>query len=294
MKYDLKSLNQAYHDSDTALTSHMAEMRSNILLDIGYHHPRFDRFANSRAPVFRDKAQRNSVIRITKNHIQYITKFIRNSIQNRAPGGAIIPRNKKELSDSKAAELNSSVWEWQSDLANWNDVVSRLIHNFVVCGETYIKSFWDPDQGPIIGYKVIQKMDDETKEETIEQIPLREGRLIYEVIPPYNLLTDADANCKAEVRHYIVRKQIPRDQLLEDYAGNDEAQDIIKKASSDQYQWFDGVTGIYSETSDSVQVREMFIKPCKDYPEGYYYIYTTSGILNEGELPDGFCIRFEI
>lgn len=291
MKYeDIEDLNKAYQEADSSLTSHMAEIRSNILLDIGYHHPRFDRFANSRSPVFRDKS-RNSVIRITKNHIQYITKFIRNSIQNRAPGGAILPRNKKELSDCKSAELNSSVWEWHKDQSSFSDVISRLIHNYVVAGETYIKTFWDPNQGKVIGYKVRTTTDNKTGEEETEEIPIREGRLVHEVIPPYNMLTDPDANSKQEIKHYIILKQIPRKTLLSDHAGDSEAEEIIKKASTDQYQWFDGVTGIYSETSDSVQIREMYILPCKDYPDGYYYIHTTSGILAEGDLPDGFCIH---
>ena len=289
MPYELNELNTMYQEANTSLQSHMAEIRSNILLDIGYHHPRFDRFANSRAPIFRDKS-RNNVIRITKNHIQYITKYIRNSIQNRAPGAAIIPRNKRELKDNKSAELNSSVWEWQKDVSKFDDALSRIIHNFVVCGESYVKCFWDPDDGKIIGEKIVESYDKSTGDVSVERFPVHEGRLNYEIVPPYNVLTDPDANSKQEVRYYIIRKQIARKNLINDYADDPEKKEIIEKSSSDNYQWFDGVTGIYSETSDSVQIREMYIKPCKDYPEGYFYFYTTAGILEEGPLPDGFCI----
>jgi hypothetical protein len=276
-----------YQQADTSLNSHFAEIRSNILLDVGFHHPRYDKFGNSRAPIFRDKS-RNNMIRITKNHIQYITKHIRNSIQNRAPGGEILPRNRSELKDNKSAQLNASVWEWQADVSNFDEVISNLIHSFVVPGEAYLKAFWDPDQGPIIGVQQAEQYNEDTEEYEIVEIPIREGRLIYEVIPAYNLLTDPDAQSKGEVKWHLIRKQIARKKLEEMYKGDERKLEIVKKSGGDQYQWFDGVTGIYNEMKDGIQLREYFIKPNKDYPNGYYYISTQAGILEEGELPDGY------
>ena len=289
MPYSKDDLNKMYQEADTSLSSHFAEIRSNILLDTGFHHPRFDKQANSRSPVFRDKSK-NNVIRMTKNHIQFITKYIRNSIQNRAPGAAILPRNKSELKDTKSAELNSSVWEWHKEVSNWNEYLSQVIHSFVVCGEAYKKTFWDPDQGPVIGVKIIEEYDESTGEIEITEIPVREGRLVNEMIPAYNMLTDPDANSKADVKWHCVRKQMSRKELLKRYEGDEDKEQIVKSSSSEKFQWFDGVTGIYSDMSDGVQLREFYIKPCKDYPEGYYFYATNSGILEEGPLPDGYPI----
>ena len=288
MPYNLTKLNRMYQESDAALNSHFAEIRSNILLDVGFHHPRFDRYGNQRGVAFRDR-NRSNAIRITKNHIQYITKYIRNSIQNRAPGGAIMPRNKRELRDNKSAQLNRSVWEWHKDISDFDEFLESIIQSFVVEGECYGKIFWDPDQGPVIGMKEIEHVKDDG-DIYYEQVPIREGRLINELVPAYNLLTNPDANCLNDVRWVCIRKQMARKQLEDKYADDPEKLEIVKKSANNRFQFFDAITGIYSDQEDTVQVREYYIKPTNEYPEGYYYFTTQDGILNEGPLPDGFPI----
>jgi len=282
----LSDLNSLYSESDTALNSHFAEIRSNILLDIGYHHPRRDRFSNARGPYFRYQKGK-STIRFTANHIQVITKFIRNSIQNRAPGGAILPQNPKELADQKSAELNLSVYETLKDKNDLSDFYSRLIHDFVVSGECYAKVFYDDKAGKFLGYD--QPVDGEGIP-VGEPTPKWEGDIVYEKLSPYNVLTDPEADSKREVKWLCYRKMISRETLEKKYAGNEEKMKAVKGGADDEHQWFDGVTGIYSDIKDGVQVREFYWKPCQEYPHGYFYFATISGILEEGELPDGFCI----
>src|SRR6478735_10102624 len=101
MAKSIHDLNEMFTRSESALQSHFAEIRTNIMLDAGHHHPKYDRFGGSRMSIFRDMSK-SKKIRITKNHIQVITKFIRNSIQNRAPDGGIFPKNEKELGDQKS------------------------------------------------------------------------------------------------------------------------------------------------------------------------------------------------
>ena len=290
MPLSLNKLNKMYTDADGSLNSHFAEIRSNILLDTGFHHPRYDRYGNNRSPMWRDKGNRSSVIRITKNHIQYITKYIRNSIQNRAPGGQILPRNRRELKDNKSAQLNSSVWEWHKEVSEFDQFLSDCIHSFVVSGELYAKVFWDPNQGPVIGTVIKEEFDEETGEVSIVEIPLREGRLVNEVIPAYNMLTDPDANCLREVKWHMIRKHLAREELEDRYKGDERKLEIIRKSGGQDYKWFNGVTGIYNDMKDSVQIRETYIKPNNDYPNGYFYISTDAGILEDGELPDGYPI----
>ena len=282
----LNDLNSLYSEADTALNAHFAEIRSNILLDIGYHHPRRDRFANARGPYFRQQKGK-STIRFTANHIQVITKFIRNSIQNRAPGGAVLPQNPKELSDQKSAELNLSTYEYLKDKNDLNDFYSKLIHDFVVCGETYAKVFYDMKGGKFLGYETA--VDGEGIP-VGEAVPQWEGDIVYEKLSPYNLLTDPEADSKREVKWVCYRKMIPRKILEDKYAHDESKLKAIAGGADDTFQWFDGVTGIYSDITDGVQVREFYWKPCQEFPNGYFYFSTNSGILEEGELPDGFCI----
>lgn len=283
---DLNDLNKLYNDSDTSLNSHFAEIRSNILLDIGYHHPRRDRFSNSRGPYFRQQKGKTN-IQLTKNHIQNITKFIRNSIQNRAPGGTILPQNEKELADQKSAELNLSVYEYQKEHNDLNDFYARLIHEFVVAGECYAKVFYDVNGGKFLGY---ESEIDEKGRPVGDPMPKWEGGIVYEKLSAYNTLTDPEADCKRENKWLCYRKMIPSKILKKKYEGQPEKLKAIAGGSEEDHQWFDGVTGIYQDIKDGIQVREFYFKPSMEFPNGYFYFSTVSGILEEGELPDGFCI----
>ena len=83
---------------------------------------------------------------------------------------------------------------------------------------------------------------------------------------------------------------IPRKILEAKYAHDETKMKAIDGGADDTFQWFDGVTGIYSDVKDGVQVREFYFKPGQEFPNGYFYFATNSGILEEGELQDGFCI----
>lgn len=283
---NLNDLNSLYQEADTALNAHFAEIRSNILLDIGYHHPRRDQFSSARGPQFRNQKGK-SQIRFTANHIQVITKFIRNSIQNRAPGGAILPQNPKELSDQKSAELNLAVYEYLKTANDLDDFYSKLIHDFVVSGESYAKVFYDVKGGKFLDYETSVDGDGVP---VGEPVPRWEGGIIYEKLSPYNLLTDPEADSKREVKWICYRKMIPRKILEKKYAQDEGKMAAVEGGANDEHQWFDGVTGIYSDVKDGVQVREFYFRPSMEFPNGYFYFSTNAGILEEGELPDGFCI----
>jgi hypothetical protein len=285
MPKTLGELNSLYDKADTSLNTHMAEIRSNILLETGFHHPRYDRWANLRTPTWRDQTK-NRTIRITKNHIQRITKYIRNSIQNRSPDGGIFPRSEHELQDRKAAELNSSVYDYLRDKHKLPRLYGRMIHNYVTCGEQYLKVFWDVKAGKFLGY------DSEIGEdgEIINTTPRWEGGLVYEVIPPYNLFTDTEAQSEEDCSWMMIRKGMDKAKLMDRYTGEEDKLKIIEESGGENYQWFDGLTGLYTNYENFVQLREFYFKPSAEYPNGYFYFCTNAGVLEEGELPDGFPI----
>lgn len=317
MAQSINDLNDWVQRARNALESHFAEIRTNILLDAGNHHPKRERLSQTR--VFRD-ASRQKKIRITKNHIQVITKFIRNSIQNRAPDGGVYPVNEKELADRKAAELNSSVYEWLKTESQLSSVYGKIIHDFVVQGETYTKVFWDPEGGGFAGWEEAEgddadaygsepneeNEDEEDEEDSDEEKEPREeeekkggtrkpkfkGGIVYETIPAYNFLTDPNATSERTNEHVCIIKYIPRKKLLDRYRGDEKKFKIVKNSSRERNNWFDGFTGIYTDSgSDEVELREHYFKPgCPDYPEGGYCFTTDTGILEKGDLPDGFCI----
>ncbi len=105
---DLESL---YLDGEECDKSIFAEMRTNLQLVAGNHYVREgSKFWNRiRTDKQLSSEQR---IKLTKNHIQRVTKIYRNQIESFAPGVAITAANQDEFNDQKAAELNKSYWEY--------------------------------------------------------------------------------------------------------------------------------------------------------------------------------------
>src|SRR5690554_2079051 len=104
----IDELNELYRESEEVDKALFAEQRSNVLLVSGDHYSKgksrfFDRIRNSK------ELSENQKIRITKNHIQKITKIYRNNILSQAPGVKIVPNNMTEIQDQKTAELNDAV-----------------------------------------------------------------------------------------------------------------------------------------------------------------------------------------
>lgn len=287
MPRTINELNSLFQRSDSSLTTHFAEQRTNVLLDTGFHHPRIDRLSNVRSPTVTGLNRRRRHIRITKNHIQKITKHIRNSIQNKAPDGGIFPNNESELSDVKAAELNESVYKYLKEKNSLTSLYAQLVHDFVVIGEVYCKIFWDDQAGDFLGYEQVMGEDGKP---TGEGIPKWTGGIIYEKIMGYNLRTDPEANNEETMKWACNEKTMDRQILLDRYIGNEEKQKLINESGGDNLQYFDGLTGIYTDIQDAVSLREFYFKPSPEYPNGYFYFATERGILEEGELPDGFCL----
>lgn len=257
------------------------------MLDTGFHHPRIDRLSNVRSPTVTGLNRRRRNIRITKNHIQKITKHIRNAIQNKAPDGGIFPNNESELSDMKAAELNESVYEYLKSENSLTSVYAQLIHDFVVIGESYLKVFWDDQAGRFLGYET---QLDEFGEPTGMEIPKWTGGIIYEKIMGFNWRTDPEATSPETCKWGCNEKTMNRQELLDRYIGDEDKQKLIKESGGNNLQYFDGLTGLYTDIEDAVNLREFYFKPSTEYPKGHYYFATERGILEQDELPDGFCI----
>lgn len=318
-RLSIDDLNEMVSRSERSLEAHFAEIRTNILFDIGFHHPKIDS-ARGRG---RDASKKK--IRICKNYIQLITKFIRNSIQNRAPDGGCYPRNEKELSDQKSAELNQSVYEFMKEDSQLASVYAQIVADFVVPGETHTKVFFDPNAGEFLGWESDEsedeEIDDDDNDEESEDedkesdeyeiegdeanpdtIPVKgekrakfAGKIIYERIPPFNLLTDPDADSERTCKWVCIKKYLSRKELMDRYWDSEEKAGIIKRSGKDKVDWFNGFTGNYSDGNENeVELRELFFKPCNDFPEGHFVYFTDAGVLERGTLPDGFPIFSEV
>lgn len=283
----IEELNRRYQEGKTNLSRHFAELRANILLDSGYHHNRRSRLRDGRI----DKTQQKR-IKFTKNHTQVIGRHIENNILNANPGCGFFARHERELQHQKAAELTTSVWEFQREKVCENQKRVELCHDFVVCGELFLKVAWDVNAGRFLGYEQpaepMYMINDDGEEEEVYQEPVAKwtGKLVWERIYPFDVITDPNSRSWDDCRYVTIRKLIPVADLKSQYAFDEEKLEYITDASTDEtYQIFDGLTGQYSEAKEHCLVLETYIKPCINYKNGYYIYYTHEGILEEGELP---------
>jgi len=61
----------------------------------------------------------------------------------------------------------------------------------------------------------------------------------------------------------------------------------IGEGDPDAFVVFDSNKQSYNAEESQILVRYHFFKPCKVYPEGYFYVSTERGVLEEGTLPYG-------
>lgn len=299
----IKELNEIFNESEACDKDLRSEQRTNIQLVAGDHYNRqgsryWNRIRESKqiAPEIR--------LRITKNHMGKITKIYRNAIQAHSPGVGISPKNESEIQDQKAAEQHHAVWQDVKTRHKINKKIRIWIKDFVEIGEVACKVFWDPSAGVQIGW---EPEVDENGEPilTPSQIhpftgqiipgqmqqsdrPVMSGDLVFETIIGPDLRRDANSKSMEESPWMGFAKMVPIKDLKAKYKDDDEKLKYIKEASNDTFRVFEGSNNSYSRTKDLAQIREYYFRPCEEYPNGYFYITTETGILEEAELPFGF------
>lgn len=290
----IDELNQLYFQAENADRAVFAEQRSSILLIAGDHYNNKNSRQWSRIRDSKELSN-DTKLRLTKNHMQKITKAYLNNLVASSPNVKIIPRDEKSAQDRKCAELNQSVWEYSRDKIKFPMKVQALAKDYVDCGETAVKIFWDPNAGDFVGYE--QAIDPLTEEpqtdpETGELMPdeskpVFSGQLKIEQIHPFNLLRDPACTNMDEAAWLGIRKMVNLEDLKA-LVGNDEAKlKMIQPSVRDEYMVFNTSQNSYEKTQNQALVVEYYFRPCSRYPRGYFYITTKHGILFHGELPYG-------
>ncbi len=295
---DIAELNRRYKESESCDSDLFAEQRSNVLLVSGDHYNRKgSRFWNR----IRDNKQLSSEqkIRLTKNHIQKITKTYVNNITSFAPGVMAVPKNESENQDRKAAELNQAVIADLKDRQKVRKKQRQWAKDFIDIGECFVKLSFDRMTGDFRGFEAevdeagMVVMDEMTGQMKPSSRPVFTGAIQFERIFGFNVLRAPSAKCMDESPYLIVRKMVPMKDLKILVGDDEDKLKMIQESSDDTFMVFDGSQGEYTKSKDDALVHEHYIRPCAAYPMGYYFIATMSGILFEGELPFGiFPIKY--
>jgi hypothetical protein len=278
-----------------------AEQRSNLMLVAGNHYSKKSSRFYNRVRNDQNMAKEQK-IRITKNHLQRICKIYENNILSYAPCTVIDPKNESELKDQKAAELNKSVWTDICTRHKMKQKTREIVQDFVRIGETHMKVYWDPNKGKFLGMVPRpMSMDDMPEPEDMEfdedgnpvmpeqeMIPQFSGDIVYERIYGFNLFRAREAKNLDESWFVGLRKMMSVSDLKMIVGDDEEKVSYIQPSKDETYLVFDGNNTNYTEATNECLVLEFYIRPCFDFPNGYFYVYTLTGILWEGELPFGF------
>jgi hypothetical protein len=307
-KHDIGTLNQLYNDADSVDADVFAEMRTNVLLVSGEHYAKKNSKLWSR---IRDSKQLSDEqkLRLTKNHTQRITKTYVNNIVSYTPGVAILPKNETERQDQKAAELNDAVWQDGKEQLDYPERVLDWADDFVNIGEVATKLFWNPNAGPIKHFAqkttpqgenlFIGEDGKETTDPRMDMFsgqPLNKpapgdavfrGALCNEDIYGFNLLRPKNAKSLSKAAWLGLRKMTDIEEVRAWVANDPEKLKMISPDQDKTYIVFDAATGGYGNTENQVLIKEIYFRPSVCYPRGFYYIFTETGILFEGELPFG-------
>lgn len=289
--HKIEDLNRLYSEADQCDQEHFSEQRSNVLLIAGEHYTKRNSKYWNRVRDSKDLSSEQK-LRLTKNHINRIAKFYVNQIMSHAPSVLVAPKNEKELQDQKTAELNNAVWQDLRKRQGLRLKTQSWCKDFIDLGEVALKLFWNPNKGRFMGYQAETDelgnvLTDENGQPTPSKTPVFEGEIEFERIWAFNLLRDPSAKTMDDSAFFIYRKMIDIAKLKALVGDDEEKLKMITEDKDDTYMVFDGNQTNYQKTDKQALLREYYFKPCVDYPQGYYYITTQSGILFEGELPYG-------
>lgn len=293
-KHSLEDLNRLYDEANSCDEELFAEMRSNLLLVSGNHYSRKSSasfFAKARNTARLSDSQK---LRLTKNHIHKIVKHYENAIMSKAPGVTVSPQNDLEMQDRKAAELNLAVWEDAKRRYNLKDKQREWASNFVEIGEVGCFIYYEPNSGALKGYEPLVDeatgltiLDEQGHPVADEKKPIFEGGFTFKTIFGFNVLREPSAMDMRGSKYHIIREMVDRKVLEQAYGDDPAKKKVLGEGDPDAFVVFDTNKRTYSSSKNQILLRYHFFKPCNLYPEGYFYVSTERGVLEEGPLPFG-------
>jgi hypothetical protein len=294
--YNIDKLNKLYGDADAADKETFSHQRSNVLLISGEHYTKRNTKFWNRIRDNKDISG-DQKLRLTKNHIQKITKSYINNIISQSPSVKIVPQNEKELNHQKAAELANSVWQHARSKHNLRKKTQQWAKDFIDLGEFAVKIYFDPNAGKFLGYEAEtdeagNPVMDDGGQMVASKTPRFQGDVVFERVFAFNLLRDPAAKNMDESKVFIIRKMVDVEALRAMVKDDEEKSKKIQETMDGTFVVFDGEE--YKKSEGQALLKEFYFRPSVEFPMGYFYITCESVILFEGELPFGiFPIVYE-
>ena len=287
----IDELNQLFTDGKSADRETYSEMRSNILLSAGEHWNKRGAAFNNRTRSSTDGTEQQK-LRITKNWLHKFLRLYVNHILSKCPGSTTAPQNPTNLQDQKAAELNKKVNDYYKHRYKTRSIIRNMADDFCRIGECALELFHDPDRGYVKGYEAAldesgeQILDEMGEPVADESKPVMTGELVYKRVFGHQIFREAGAKSMSDSPFIGIEELESLPKLKKKYAQDPDKLKLLD-GSKDEFIIFDTEKMGYAKEKDQVSIRKFYFRKCKEYPEGYFYITTQSGILDQGPLPFG-------
>lgn len=293
MDFSLSEMNRLYTEADQCDKDTFSEMRSNILLCAGNHYSKRSRSEVEARILDSRQLTQNQKVRLTMNHIQKAARMSEDFILEQAPGVKCFPQNERETQDVKSAELHNSVLSDIKRQVNFDMETTSDVQDFYQIGEVATKIFFDPSMGVPIDVKQTG-IDPMTGGPTVTNVRTFSGKIVFERVYGFNLLRPRGCTDLQLAPWLMIRKMMPLSELkykLKDVLADKKNSGLLNKlqnrSSQTTFVVFDAHSGDYRTSKDEVLIKELYLRPCAEYPHGYFVIWVDEAILWEGELPGG-------
>lgn len=310
-KYKKDDFYKLFEDGASVDEDIFREMRSNILLVAGDHWKSQNEKMHRR---IKDSSIDESIkIKLTKNHLGAIQDRKKSAVKALAVGVQPYPYNENDLQDQKDAEIARAVWADGIDKESIKEKIAKWTDSLLDMAECFSKTYFDPNDGDLRGYEQLvykgqpvfkdpmtgratllpfdiitqqpfEPMEDKTK-------PIFSGRTKVKVIWPMNVIRAVGAETFEESPYIGIKSMMDIEEIKrlvpKDHEDYESIIKLIGETKETTFKVFDCSKGEYLEAKNQAMLRELYFKPCYDYPRGYFAYLFEDKVIVEGELPYG-------
>lgn len=193
----------------------------------------------------------NKIKRIIRTEITKLTK--------EEPQFYTVPASTEE-SDRAAALAADSISDFLLHSRYFNITRGQATFWVSVCGTGYIKTFYD---------------------ETKKDVDGKQGKIIYEAVSPFHVFVPWLQVQDIEDQPFVFNCKAVDKDIVQDFYGKslEGSKDVAKDILESRFLTSLGIKTDPSKELKQAYVKEVWVKPCKEFPKGVMFVYAENKLL---------------
>ena len=193
----------------------------------------------------------NKIKRIIRTEITKLTK--------EEPQFYTVPASTEEK-DRAAALAADSISDYLLHSRYFNITRQQATFWVTICGTGYIKTFYDENQTDLDG---------------------KPGKIIYEAVSPFHIFVPWLQVQDIENQPFVINAKAIDKDIIEDFYGKplQGEKDIAKDILESRFLTSLGIKSDPQKSLKQAYIKEVWIKPCKEFPKGVMFVYSENKLL---------------